>query len=111
VCSRSETAGFHNPADAIALIDVSTVRIGGDADRADADLAARHPHLRPQMVTPDEKKLIWGQQILDAIERSCVFAGPIRPLSPAGTAGACRCGLSVIVTVHRERHPDWRRAR
>jgi hypothetical protein len=69
------------------LIDVSTVRAGGDADLAVAELAARSPYLRPQMVTADQQKRIWGQEILDVRERSWVFAAMGSPTLGALVVG------------------------
>jgi hypothetical protein len=68
--AAAKTAGLHDPGLAVKLIDRSSITTSGDADRAVADFAAAHPYMRPQMISEEEQRRIWGTQILDQIERS-----------------------------------------
>jgi hypothetical protein len=70
VAKAAERAGLHRPADAVELVDIQKVVSNADADRLVAGLLETHPYLAPQMVTEEEQRAIWGQQILDRIDKA-----------------------------------------
>jgi hypothetical protein len=70
IAAAAQTAGLHDPGLAVRLIDRSRIATSGDADRAVEAFTEEHPYMKPQMISEEEQRRIWGREILDAIDRA-----------------------------------------
>ena len=60
----------------------TNIATSGDAHRAVAAFAEEHPYMRPEQITVEEQHRRWGQEILDALDRSA--------LAVPGSSERCR---------------------
>ena len=73
VFAAAKNARLHDPGlVADKLVDPRTVVTAADSARAVAEFAQANPWMRlePEQITVEEQKRIWGQQLLDMIDRS-----------------------------------------
>jgi hypothetical protein len=66
----AEARGWHAPADAPLVVSKDDVVTAAAAAHAVEQFDKAHPYMRQEMITEEEQHRRWGQELLDALERS-----------------------------------------
>jgi hypothetical protein len=102
IAKAAEHAGFHQPADALKLVDSARIATSADADRAVAGLPEKHPYLGRERISEAEQRRRWGKNFSTRStgrERGQVACRRLRPTRRA-TGLATRPSLQPLQAPH-----------